>query len=111
MVKVERAKEGWKKSKHPQRNTLPGQQRCALDKPFRHLQCPPDFQPVSEETCCVPESLCQIKPERKQREFPPDSLEMCRQVIREGVSSSQGLGLRHHLRSREERPPMVAQLT
>lgn len=64
-------KRGGKKCMHPQRNTLPAQRRRALDKPFRRLQCPPDFQPVSKETCYVPKSLCQIKPERKQCEFPP----------------------------------------
>ncbi|KAG8000037.1 Neurexin-3-beta, partial [Nibea albiflora] len=70
-------------SKHPQWNTLPGQQRPASDKPFRCLQCPPDFQLVSKETCCVPESIHQIRPERKQCENPWLSIETCRQVITE----------------------------
>lgn len=73
-------------SKHPQWNTLPGQQRHASDKPFRCLQCPPDFQFVSKETRCVPESIHQIRPERKQCESPRFSIETCRQVITEKVS-------------------------
>lgn len=92
-------------SQHSQRNTLPGQQRHASDKPFRCLQCPPDFQLVSKETCCVPESIHQIRPERKQCENPWLSSETCRQVITEKVS----LALEHpgsgtHTSLFEERP-------
>lgn len=96
---------GNRKQQHPQWNTLPGQRRHALDKPFRCLQCPPDFQLVSKETCCVPESIHQIRPERKQCENPQLSLETCRQVITEKVS----LALQHWGSSTQQ-PPWRAAL-
>lgn len=85
LVKTENRK-AEENSRHPQWNTLPGQQRHASDKPFRCLLCPPDFQLVSKETCSVPESIHQIRPERKQCESPQLSIETCRQVITEKVS-------------------------
>lgn len=92
-------------SRHPQWNTLLGQQRHASDKPFRCLQCPPDFQLVSKETCFVPESIHQIRPERKQCENPRLSIETCRQVITEKVS----LALKHR-GSSTQHPPCGAAL-
>lgn len=63
--KIENQKRTKENSERPRWNTLPGQRKHASDKPFRCLQCPPDFQLVSKETCCVPESIHQIRRERK----------------------------------------------
>lgn len=65
-IKKDKKKKEKKSGERPQWNTSPGRGRHARDKPFTCLQCPSDFQPVvSEETCCVPESIHQSGPESK----------------------------------------------
>lgn len=96
LTKRQRSRKAKENSKHPRWNTLPGQQRHASDKPFRCLQCPPDFQLVSKETCCVPESIHQIRPERKQCETPPAlHRDMPTGYHSEGVSCSRVPGQQH----------------
>lgn len=96
----------------PQWNTLSGQWIPAWNKPFRCLQCPPDFQLVSKETCCVPESIHQIRTERKQCENRRLSVEMCRQVITEKVSLALQLwGQKHTALSLKRIPPPTSTYT